>query len=446
MNNQFVTPLDEAGMREAARGAFRRNIGTPQESFLPGKPHAGLESLDDLLKRDKQREDDGFGKKMRWRRILVGNGKVIVVPYVEEGKLYHGEFEPKRIVSLSATTAEEESDPDIDTDVGHGAGDVGDIIGRRPLGGGAGDGDGDDDGDGDGPPGPGPGEGEGEHGFEEEAYEVGQKLAEDLKLPNLKDKVKKVPTDEYTYDLTDRHKGSGQLLDRKETLKRMVRTNLLLGRVTQDNLDPTKMIVSQNDKIFRVLSQERVWKSQAVVFFMRDYSGSMYGEPTKALIAQHLMIYAWLMVQYEKRVLPRFIVHDTRAKEVVAKAYFTTMSGGGTLISSGYQKINEIVEGEGLESEYNIYVFQGSDGDDGDDGTQSLPEIRKILSYVNRMGVTLFKHAYSLARGNDTTFEEYIKRGGILDRRDVFRMHTMPAENVTEEMNLEALKALLAQD
>lgn len=440
MSGDFVTRLDELGMRRAAREAFLRRMGVPAERFEGGKTVA-LESLGDLIKREDQREKDGFPKRIRYRRVLVGGGRVIVVPHVSEGKLYHGEFEPKRIVNF-ASALDGDADPDIDESVGRGEGDVGDIVGRMPLGGGGGDGE--DDGSGD--PGKDPGSDPAEHGFEEEVYETGKRLAENLSLPNIKDKLKKVPTDEYAYDLTDRHKRSGQVLDKKETLRRVVRTNLILGRIDAEDLDTTEMLVAPDDRVYRVLSRERVWKSQAVVFFMRDYSGSMFGEPTKSLVAQHLMIYAWLMVQYEKRVVPRFIVHDTQAREVTAQRYFGESSGGGTLIASGYKKINEIVEGEALDNQYSIYVFQGSDGDDGDDGKVALPEIQKILSYASRMGVTLFKHPYYMERGVKTVFEEYIERGGILARRDVFRMHTMSGYNVTEEMNIVALKALIAQD
>ena len=51
-----------------------------------------VESFDDLLKRDEQREKDGFPKKIKIRRILIGPKKVISVPYVEEEKLIHGDF------------------------------------------------------------------------------------------------------------------------------------------------------------------------------------------------------------------------------------------------------------------------------------------------------------------------------------------------------------------
>ncbi|MBU1091693.1 MAG: DUF444 family protein [Nanoarchaeota archaeon] len=219
---------------------------------------------------------------------------------------------------------------------------------------------------------------------------------------------------------------------------------MILGRVDENRIDTTKFVIGPNDKVYRILSREKVWKSQAVVFFLRDYSGSMYGDPTKAVVSQHLMIYAWLAVQYEKLVVPRFIVHEVKAEEVSASDYFRLSIGGGTLIASGYKKINEMVESEGLARDYNIYVFQGTDGDDFDDGKQALPELRKILGYVNRMGVCLLKHPYYKDR--DTSFEEYMKKASALEQKDLFRMYTMSSAGVTEEKNVEAVKALIAQD
>lgn len=384
------------------------------------RPVSSLESFEDLLKIDEQREKDGFPKKIKIRRILAGPGKIIMVPYVEEEKLIHGEFEP--------TPEQQEGVP------GHGEGEVGDVIGEVPIRGEC-DGEGDD---------PRAGQEPGEHGIEAEAYKVGKELSEKFQLPDLKDKGKKIPTDEYTYDLVDRHKGSGQLLDKKATLKSIVKTNIALGRLDKDNIDTTKLIVGPDDKIYRVLSRERVWKSQAVVFFLRDYSYSMYGEPTKAVVNQHLIIYAWLMVQYEKLVIPRFVVHDTEAQEVSVEDYFRKSANGGTFIPAGYRKINEIVEGEALARNYNIYVFQGTDGEDTDRGAEAIPEIQKILGYVNRMGVCVLKHPYYGER--ESELEQYVKAGNFLDKKDLFRMHIMSSADVTEEKNVEAIQALIAQD
>ena len=384
------------------------------------------EPFEDLLRRDEQREEDGFQKKIRIRRILARRGKIIVVPYVEEEKLIHGEFEP---------TGEHGQDL-----AGHGEGEIGDVIAREPLQGSC-----EEDGDSGDDPGSGAGEGEGEHGIETEAYQLGKELSEKLNLPNLKDKGKKIPTDEYTYDLTDRHRGSGQVLDKKATLKSVVRSNIALGRFNGSDVDLANLIVGPQDKVFRVLSKEKVWKSPAVVFFLRDYSGSMNGDPTISVISQHLMIFSWLLFQYEKLLIPRFIVHDTEAKEVSVETYFKINSGGGTFIPSGYKKITEIVENEGLARDYNIYVFQGTDGDDWDKkGKEAIPEIQKILKYANRMGVSVLKE--NPASGGKTIFEQYVEKGDFLNQKTIFRMHLMSNKDVTDEENEEAVKALVAQD
>lgn len=422
---KFMTKGDIFGMRRVAEEGFRKKNGI---YILSSRPTISLESFEELLKRDERREKDGFQKKIKIGRILAGPGKVIMVPYVEEEKLIHGEFEPRQ-PGGSGNGEEGEG-------AGAGEGEVGDVIDERPLEG-EGDGEGED---------PRAGKEPGEHGIEAEAYKIGKELSEKFQLPNLKDRGKKIPTDEYIYDLTDRHRGSGQLLDKKETLKSIVKTNIILKKLDKDHIDTTKCVVGPHDKVYRVLSREKVWKSQAMVFFLRDYSGSMYGEPTKAIVAQHLVIYSWLLVQpqFNKLVIPRFIVHDTEAEEVSAEDYFRKSASGGTLIPSGYKKINEIVEGEALARDYNIYVFQGTDGEDFDDGKQAIPEIHKILGYVNRMGVCVLKHPHYA--NQESEFEKYAKKGNILDKRGLFRMHVMSSVDVTEEKNMEAIKALIAQD
>lgn len=376
------------------------------------------ESFEELLRRDGQREKDGFPKRIKIRRILIGPNKFISIPYVEDEKLIHGNFEP-----TSGRGRDE---------AGNGEGNVGDIIGRVPASGEDGEGESGSDG---------AGSGEGEHGSEADAYELGKTLIEEFELPNLKDKGKKVPTHEYTYKLTDRHRGSGQLLDKKETLRRIVKTNLLLGLFDENDIDISKLVVAPQDKIFRVLSRERVWKSQAIVFFLRDFSGSMMNDPTEVVVNQHLLLYAWLMYQYEKLVIPRFIVHEISAKEVSVGQYFKLNSGGGTAIVSGYKKINELVEEERLDRDYNIFVFQGTDGDDGGNREETIAELEKILSYVNRMGAVVIKD-----RERETTFEAVVKQGNFQQRKNIFRLHAMPSHNVTREMHIEALKALISDD
>ena len=115
------------------------------------------------------------------------------------------------------------------------------------------------------------------------------------------------------------------------------------------------------------LSKEKDYESQAMVFLLRDYSGSMTGKPTEVVVTQHVLIYSWLLYQYEKQVETRFILHDTEAKEVPDfYTYYNSSVAGGTRIESAYRLVNKIVEEENLEKDYNIYVFHGTDGDDWD--------------------------------------------------------------------------------
>ncbi len=67
--------------------------------------------------------------------------------------------------------------------------------------------------------------------MESSAYDLGKILTEKFELPNLKEKGKKRSLTRYTYEMTDRHRGFGQFLDKKATLRRILETNIHLGNV-----------------------------------------------------------------------------------------------------------------------------------------------------------------------------------------------------------------------
>jgi uncharacterized sporulation protein YeaH/YhbH (DUF444 family) len=236
-----------------------------------------LSSIDELLERDKQREKDGFPRKIRLGRLVKPGrgekGKVVIVPTTVEEKFIH-------------ETAPQEPDEPQPMG-GSGDGQEGEVIGEEPLHKANGSGSGE----------AGQGEG-GEHEIESSAYELGKILTERFQLPNLKDKGKKASLTKYTYDLVDRNDGIGQLLDKKATLRKIVETNISLGYIgDSDEIDPTRLLVSPDKMVYRILSREKELESQAMVFFLRDYSGSMEGKPTEIVVAQHVLIYSWLLYQ-----------------------------------------------------------------------------------------------------------------------------------------------------
>lgn len=330
-----------------------------------------LGSLDELLERDIQREKDGFPRKIRIGRLVKpgrgGQDKIVVVPTTVEEKFIHDTRPPN---------PEEEEQTG-----GSGEGDEGTVIGEEPIHGEEGSGTG----------GAGQGQG-GEHDIESSAYDLGKMLTEKFELPNLKEKGKKRSLKRFTYELTDRHRGFGQVLDKKATFKKIIETNINLDNVPDaTDIDLTKLLVSPADSIYRILSREQALESQALVFFIRDYSGSMGGKPTEMVVTQHVFIYSWLLYHYERQVETRFILHDTEAKEVPDfYAYYSLTVAGGTDVESAYNMVNDIVEKNGLAQDYNIYVFHGTDGDDWSiDGIEAVAAMRKILGYANRVGITV---------------------------------------------------------
>lgn len=390
-------------------------------------PISAMHSLDDLLERDRQREEDGFPRKIRMGKMMKpgrdGDNKVVVVPSTVEEKLIHDQVQTN-----------EEGEDEGESQGGAGEGEEGEVIGEQPVR--------QDEGSGEG--GAGQGEG-GSHEVESNAYDLGRILTEQFKLPNLRDKGKKRSLTRYTYDLTDKNRGFGQILDKKATLRRVIKTNIALQRIVkQQPIDTQGLLISPRDRVYRILSREKDYESQAMVFFVRDYSGSMSGKPTELVVNQHILIYSWLTFQYENQVKTRFILHDTEAKEVENfQIYYNSRVAGGTQVSAAYKLVNRIVETENLKRDYNIYIFHGTDGDDWDTkGEEALPELQKMLLYAARVGITIAENGYGVS--GKTEVERYLRKSGLLEeKRDLLRLDVITKES-NEGRLIEGIKRLIS--
>ncbi|MGD8780122.1 MAG: DUF444 family protein [Ignavibacteria bacterium] len=381
--------------------------------------------LDRLLEKDKLREKDGFPRKIKLGKLVKpskdGKDKTIIIPTVSEEKLYHwnspvdgGEGQPTG---------------------GIGGEDEGDVIGEEPIRPGQ-------EGEGQGA-----GQGEsGEHGMGADAYDIGKILTEQFELPNIKEKGKKTSLTKFSYELTDKNKGHGQLLDKKATLKKVVKTNLSLGRLdAKKKVNTSKMLLTPSDRVYRILSKEKDYESQAVVFFIRDYSGSMQGKPTEAVVTQHIYINSWLIYQYKRQVKSRFIVHDQQAIEVPDfYTYYNKNVAGGTEVSSAYYLVNKIVEEESLSRDYNIYIFHGTDGDDWDQkGTRVIENLEKMAKFTSRIGITVAENTYTTR--NNTVVERYIKESKILEKYpDIVHFDSFKAAEADETRIIKSIKLLIS--
>lgn len=392
-----------------------------------GPLHSCIRSIDDLLERDKIRERDGFPRKIKVGKLVKpGRGtqeKVVVVPTTVEEKFIHD----NRFLEQGEGGG---------SGGGHGDGEEGEVIGEQPVRqGGEGEGSG-------------AGQGKGAaHDMDSNAYDLGRILTEKFQLPNLKDKGKKRSLTRYTYDLTDKNRGFGQVLDKKATLRQILETNIGLENLPDiADIDPTKFLIAPKDKVYRILSREKDYESQAVVFFIRDYSGSMAGQATELVATQHILIYSWLLYQYGGQVETRFVLHDTDATEVEDfYTYYNSKVAGGTQVAAGYRLINKIVEEESLATDYNIYIFHGTDGDDWDrEGKETIPELKKMLGYASRIGITIAEHKYATPGG--TEVQMYLRRSGLLEQAsDLLRLDNM-REDASEDRVIEGIRKLVSEE
>jgi hypothetical protein len=158
-----------------------------------------------------------------------------------------------------------------------------------------------------------------------------------------------------------------------------------------------------------------------------------------------VLIYSWLLYQYEMQVETRFVLHDTDAKEVPDfYTYYNSTVAGGTQVASAYRLVNSIVDKENLAKDYNIYVFHGTDGDDWDtDGKEALPELKKMLVYANRVGISIAEHGAGSTKSSEV--ERYVKNSGLLEKKPSLLRVDVLKEDADEQRLIEGIKKLISE-
>ena len=113
---------------------------------------------------------------------------------------------------------------------------------------------------------------------------------------------------------------------------------------------------------------ERVPKptTQAVMFCLMDVSASMT-EQLKDLAKQFFMLLHVFLTRHYREVDVVFIRHTTEAAEVDEETFFRGTETGGTVISTSFEKMMEIVKERYPVADWNIYTAQASDGHNFDD-------------------------------------------------------------------------------
>lgn len=221
-------------------------------------------------------------------------------------------------------------------------------------------------------------------------------LKEELHLPDMKPK----PTQTYE-DIKIRYNDISRIGPESlrhtrrtllEALKRAAASGDLakLHKLPGVNVPVPLITPINSDKRYRQYQEEFIPSSNAVIFFIRDYSGSMDDYRCDIINDMSWWIDLWIS-QYYKKMERCYIIHDSEAEEVSQEKFYSARHGGGTTCSSGFELVSKILETKYPPNQFNIYIFYFSDGDNypGDDkkiadllGKELGPDIINMVGFT----------------------------------------------------------------
>jgi sporulation protein YhbH len=246
----------------------------------------------------------------------------------------------------------------------------------------------------------------------EEMYEVEMSLEElasylfsDLELPELEKKSFKFTTQEKMKRKGKRPYGIRPRLSKKETIKQKIRRKKAAIKAgTYDPESGERFTFHESDLRYKHIAPVKKENTAAVVFFVMDVSGSM--TKSKKFLARSFffLLYQFLNHKYSS-IDVVFVSHTADAHEVNEEQFFTQVPNGGTLVSTGLKKVEEIVEKRYHPSNWNIYTFYCGDGDNwAIDNKETLTcfrrlkEINQVMCYTE-IGKLHDYREYSLFSG-----------------------------------------------
>lgn len=293
-----------------------------------------------------------------FRKIVGGKFREELKKYIKNGQLFRERSKNGKII----VTIPKIDLPRIvfgknNEGVGRGPGDPGDVIDK------------DDKGDGKGKPGD-------EHGdginIQVDIEDVLKLLKDELQLPDLKPKENQTYEEVRTVYNGIAKLGPNSLLHKTRTMKQCMKRLSAMGMLNNKVLLPgntepvTLLTLINDDKRFRQYNEIKVPSSNAVLFFIRDGSGSM--DQYKCDIVSDISWWIELYIrQYYKRTECVHIWHDTEAQEVSSQEFYGLRYGGGTRCAPALKLMHKIVKDRFNPVKWNIYGFYFGDGETSND-------------------------------------------------------------------------------
>ena len=200
---------------------------------------------------------------------------------------------------------------------------------------------------------------------------------EELKLPDLQPKAgARIDQVELVREGWDK-RGARSRLDRRRTVKEAIKR-----RAVQANPVP----FTNDDLRFRQLVTRVRPSTRATILFVIDVSASMTQLERKLAKSFFFFALQGIRRKYAK-VETRFIAHTTHAWEFSEHEFFQVTGIGGTIASSAFRLVHDLVQSELDPAHNNIYMFYASDGENfTEDRAASHASLSALGSMLNYIG------------------------------------------------------------
>jgi len=285
--------------------------------------------------------------------------------------------------------------------------------------------------------GQGQGQGSGKPGNEagEEFYEVEITLEElasylfdSLHLPEIAKKQFKKMMSERMKRHGYRSHGIRPRLDKKETVKKMLKRRNIAKR-TKD-VDEDDFGFRESDLRYKHIKEKKTPNSNAVIFFVMDISGSMTKEKKYLSRSFFFLLYHFIRSKYDNTEII-FVAHDSQAYEVSEEQFFSRGSSGGTVVSSALEMVDNIINKRYHPSAWNIYMFQCSDGDNWNSDNPKVIDLinslKSICQFIGYCEVEPREERLKWNSSDTTLFEIFqntpdsnVKSAKIGDKTDIW--------------------------
>lgn len=206
--------------------------------------------------------------------------------------------------------------------------------------------------------------------------EVMDWIWEELRLPELKPRNSaRIDDVELVREGWDK-RGARSRLDRRRTVKEAIKR-----RAVQADAVP----FTNDDLRFRQLVSRQRPSTSATLLCVIDVSASMTQIERK--LAKSFFFFALQGIRRQHaRVETRFIAHTTHAWEFSEREFFQVSGMGGTIASSAFRLVLDLIRTELDPAQNNLYMFYASDGENFSEdraaATAALAELGTLLNYT----------------------------------------------------------------